>query len=271
VTDLDALSVWVAVAGPAEVDFAEVRLKVDPSRLLEVMGSVHRKSRTTWRTNFRLSSMPSAAVDRRVHARSWAVAMLTDHRGKPDDQVIRRALCRWGFNTAKRTGPDIPAEVVNASRWVQQHCRPVSALNDPAVLRHLLNSLGRRLDGRPAAPSVASRKRKILGAGVGYAVEKEAVTRNPIPALQWTPPKTSHVIDRRRAPNPTQSRRGACSTRSGTSGAAATSRGILRMPLFRRLGPSATIVEANIKPTTINRPCRKRAELMRDCINSRPR
>lgn len=39
-----------------------------------------------------------------------------------------------------------------------------------------------------------------------YAVEKELLDRNPIPALQWTLPKTSHVIDRRRVPNPTQAR-----------------------------------------------------------------
>lgn len=41
---------------------------------------------------------------------------------------------------------------------------------------------------------------------IGYAVEKELLERNPVPALQWTPPKTSHVIDRRRVPNPVQAR-----------------------------------------------------------------
>lgn len=150
-----------------------------------------------------------AATTRRTHAEALTtatVAMLVNQRGKPDDQLIRHALCRRGFNTTKRTDPTVPAEVADTLRWVQEHCRPVAALNDPDVLRHVLNSVGAKLDGSPAAPSVSSRKRKILGAVVRYAVEKELLDRNPIPALQWTPPKTSHVIDRRRVPNPTQAR-----------------------------------------------------------------
>ena len=150
-----------------------------------------------------------AATTRRTHAEamtSATVAMLANKRGKPDDKLIRRALCRWGFNTKRRNDPTIPADAAGALRWVKEHCRQVSALKDPEVLRHVLNSVTLKLDGTPYASSVSSRRRKILGTAMGYAVERELLNNNPIPALQWTPPRTSHVIDRRRVPNPIQAR-----------------------------------------------------------------
>lgn len=39
-----------------------------------------------------------------------------------------------------------------------------------------------------------------------YAVELQLLEANPIPALKWTPPKTTHVIDQRRVANPVQAR-----------------------------------------------------------------
>ena len=57
-----------------------------------------------------------------------------------------------------------------------------------------------------AAPSVTSRRHKILHAALEYAVELELLDKNPMPALKWTPPKTTHAVDRRRVANPTQAR-----------------------------------------------------------------
>jgi hypothetical protein len=39
-----------------------------------------------------------------------------------------------------------------------------------------------------------------------YAVELELLDKNPMPALKWTPPKTTHGVDRRRVANPIQGR-----------------------------------------------------------------
>jgi integrase len=58
----------------------------------------------------------------------------------------------------------------------------------------------------PGRASVTSRRRKILHAALEYAVELELLDTNPIPALKWTPPKTTHGIDRRRVANPVQAR-----------------------------------------------------------------
>jgi integrase len=53
---------------------------------------------------------------------------------------------------------------------------------------------------------VTSRRRKILHTALEYAVELELLDKNPMPALKWTPPKTTHGIDRRRVANPIQAR-----------------------------------------------------------------
>jgi RNA polymerase sigma-70 factor (TIGR02960 family) len=51
------------------------------------------------------------------------------------------------------------------------------ALRNPRLLRQVLDSLTAKLDGTPAAPSVTSRRRKILHAALEYAVELELLDR----------------------------------------------------------------------------------------------
>jgi hypothetical protein len=53
---------------------------------------------------------------------------------------------------------------------------------------------------------VTTRRRKILHAALEYAVDLELLDKNPMPALKWTPPKTTHGVDRRRVANPIQAR-----------------------------------------------------------------
>lgn len=150
-----------------------------------------------------------AATTRRTHAEALTTvttAMFSNIRGKPDDKLIRSALSRWGFNTNRRTDPHMPDDVAAALRWVERHTRPVSDLTKPDVLRAVLTGLTRRLDGAQAAPSVLSRKRKIFNTAVEYAVERELLTKNPVPALKWKPPKPVLAVDRRSVANPLQVR-----------------------------------------------------------------
>jgi integrase len=151
-----------------------------------------------------------AATTRPTHAYAltqFTVALLVGpERGRPDPKVLRSALTRWAFNTTRRDDPGTPGEVRKALIWVAGHTRPVSALADPAVLRAVLDAITVRLDGQKAAPSVVSRRRKILGTAVEYAVELRLLAENPIPALRWKPPKSTEAIDRRRVPNPVQAR-----------------------------------------------------------------
>ena len=150
-----------------------------------------------------------AATTRRTHAEALTAVtphMLKSDRGAPDPKVLRTALTRWAFNTNKRGADNKPQEVADALRWVEKNTRPISALEQPQVLRPLLDGLTTRLDGKPSAASVVSRRRKILGRAVEYAVELKALDRNPIPALKWKAPRSVHVVDRRSVANPDQIR-----------------------------------------------------------------
>src|SRR5215218_6109209 len=121
-------------------------------------------------------------------------------------QASPRRAEALAFNTARRDDPNCPDDVRSALRWATSHTRPVSALRDPRLLRQVLDGLTVKLDGTPAAPSVTSRRRRILHAALEYAVELELLDKNPMPALKWTPPKTTQTVDRRRVANPIQAR-----------------------------------------------------------------
>lgn len=150
-----------------------------------------------------------AATTRRTHAEAMTAVttlLFVSDKGKSDDRLIRTALTRWGFNTSLRDDESCPVEIGRALRWVGSHSRPVSSLAKPEVLRTVLDGLTVRLDGTPAAPSVVSRRRKIFNTAVEYAVEREMLTVNPIPALKWTAPRPGLTVDRRAVANPVQAR-----------------------------------------------------------------
>jgi hypothetical protein len=151
----------------------------------------------------------SAATTRRTNAEALTAAtpgMFTNTRGRPNDKLIRHALTRWAFNTGKRDRPDCPEEIKQALLWVCRNTRPASDLADPTVLRPILHELTLKLDGKPLAVSVASRRRKILTAAIGYAIERGLLTENPIPALKIKNIKTTVQIDKRSVANPMQVR-----------------------------------------------------------------
>jgi hypothetical protein len=68
-------------------------------------------------------------------------ALLTTDRGKPDEELARSALLRWGFNTKQRNDPACPAEIAEALRWVRQNTKPVSALAEPRIIRLALDAV----------------------------------------------------------------------------------------------------------------------------------
>jgi integrase len=150
-----------------------------------------------------------AATTRRTHAEAMTAVtalMFSSSKGKPGDQLVRTALTRWGFNTSLRGDSRCPREIRQALRWVERNTRPVSALAKPEVLRTVLDGLTVRLDGTHAASSVISRRRKIFNTAVEYAVERELLAANPIPALKWTAPRSVLTVDRRSVANPIQVR-----------------------------------------------------------------
>lgn len=154
-----------------------------------------------------------AATTRRTHAEALTpatVAMLSSTRGMPDAKLVRKALCRWGFNTNRRDDPDCPPEIRGALRWVEANTRPVMSLADPTILRPVLEAVMAKLDGSPLAPSVANRRRKILNTVLEYATrELKVLHTNPMPEVKATGTArrvTVREVDRRAVANPVQAR-----------------------------------------------------------------
>ncbi|MDG4772829.1 integrase [Solwaraspora sp. WMMD792] len=150
-----------------------------------------------------------AATTRRTHAEALAaltVLMLSGTKGRPDGPLLRRALTRWAFNTARRGAEDTPDAVRQTLDWVKRNTRDVESLSRAEVLRPILDGLTVRLDGKPAAPSVVSRRRKIFNTVLEYAVESGLLEANPLPQLKWRPPKVVTTVDKRSVANPVQAR-----------------------------------------------------------------
>jgi integrase len=167
---------------------------------------------TSW-YDFCVSYVDMKWKDASAHHRAniaWALvtvmpAMLSTDRGKPDEIAIRTALRQWGFNTKRRA--DCPDDAATILRWVSRNTKPVSALADPATARTVLDVAGTLLDGRRAATSTVRRNRAILHNALEYAVELRLLNGNPVKAIKWKAPKTTHEVDRRCVVNHAQARR----------------------------------------------------------------
>ncbi|MGA8458220.1 MAG: tyrosine-type recombinase/integrase [Streptosporangiaceae bacterium] len=64
----------------------------------------------------------------------------------------------------------------------------------------------RRQDGAASGATTIARKRSVFANVLGYAIELEELTANPLDRLSWKPPKVSEVVDRRVVVNPRQAR-----------------------------------------------------------------
>jgi integrase len=91
-----------------------------------------------------------------------------------------------------------------ALEWAASASLPVSALEDPAVVRAALAACSRTLGGAPAAATTQRRKRAVFHNAVGYAVEQGLLAANPIDRVQWKAPEVAQTVDRRVAVSPAQ-------------------------------------------------------------------
>jgi hypothetical protein len=98
--------------------------------------------------------------------------MLASERGKPSDKTLRKALTGWAFNTNRRDSSR-PPEIEAALRWLASNTLPVSRLEDLPTVRVVLDALAIKMDGKPAAAKMVSRKRAVLYNALDFAVEKK--------------------------------------------------------------------------------------------------
>jgi len=149
-----------------------------------------------------------APVSRRSVAEALVtvtIALTAKQNGAPEPKVLRRALFGWAFNPGARE-QDPPREITAALGWAARASLPVSALDDPAVVRLVLGACARTLAGKPAAGSTQRRKRSVFYNALGYAVERGHLASNPVDRIQWTTPAVAQSVDRRVVVSPAQAR-----------------------------------------------------------------
>ena len=145
---------------------------------------------------------------RRSTARSLmnvTLAMLTTNAGRPDDKVLRKAI----LTTLNKTTRDstMPTSVENAVAWTKRNTQDVGALAEPEVLREVLQSLERNLDGKRAATDTVRLRRLALQGAIDYAIECKLLESNPLHEVKTRKRKqTIKQVDPRAVVNPTQAR-----------------------------------------------------------------
>jgi integrase len=119
-------------------------------------------------------------------------------------ETLRQALRHFALAPNSRT-QERPPEAAAALRWLEKSSLPVSEVGKP-IARAVLDAISVRQDGTAAGATTIARKRSVFANVVGYAIELEELTANPLVRLSWTPPKVSEVVDRRVVVNPRQAR-----------------------------------------------------------------
>jgi integrase len=132
---------------------------------------------------------------------------LVAETGRPRADLLRSALYTWSFNVRLRESGPPPREFARTIRWLESNSRPVGDLARPEVIRTVLATIGRRLDGRPAAASTSRRKRAVLHNALEHAVERQLLLSNPLAAVRVRAQRAVDEVDRRVVVNPEQAAR----------------------------------------------------------------
>jgi len=127
-------------------------------------------------------------------------------RGRPTPQIVRRALRSYLLPVSRRK-QDRPEEIASAVRWIERASLPVAELLEIARVHELIDGLGRKLDGKPAATQTYRRRRAVVFNSLEYAVELELLQSNPLSRVRRKRGKRAvQEVDRRVVVNPRQAR-----------------------------------------------------------------
>src|ERR1022692_2196761 len=86
-------------------------------------------------------------------------ALLATSLAAPKPAELRAALYSWAFNSKARAESP-PPHLAAAAGWIERNTVPLTDLEDPDVLRKVLNQLARKMDGSPP-----QRRRSWCGSG----------------------------------------------------------------------------------------------------------
>jgi hypothetical protein len=135
-------------------------------------------------------------------------AMVKSRAGAPSTALLRRALYSWAYNRNRWTSQP-PSDVAAALTWVERNSISVTELEeDKDMLRRALDALALKLNGQPAAPKTATRKRACLSDVLNMAVEKGYFDTpvSPLASIRWKAPKSVEEVDPESVANPRQVR-----------------------------------------------------------------
>jgi integrase len=141
-----------------------------------------------------------------AEALSTVTLEMTDGTSRgPSARVLRSVMFGWAFNALRRAA-DPPAEMQEAVAWLERHSRRLTDLDDPTLMRAVLDAVARKQDGTPAAATTTARKRAVLHQALEFAVEQEVFEVNPLSRVRWKAPKVAEAFDPRAVVNPAQAR-----------------------------------------------------------------
>jgi hypothetical protein len=173
---------------------------------------VRERNRTSWYVHARAHAArkwPTAAAKHRASiAESLTIATMAlcpVGKGRPADDVLRRALYQWAFN-AGRHGQEPPEAEATALAWVERNGPAVVDLDSAKRVRAVLEHLAKRQDGKPAAANTFRRRRAVLSNCLRLAVEHELLPGNPLDRVHWETPKAVEELDVRSVVTPAQAR-----------------------------------------------------------------
>ncbi|MER6539790.1 site-specific integrase [Streptomyces sp900105755] len=127
-------------------------------------------------------------------------------RGRPAPEVLRRALRSYVLPVPRRER-ERPEGIAAAVRWIEKASLPVGELQEIARVHELIDVLGRKLDGKPAATQTYRRRRAVVFNVLEYAVELEYLPSNPLSRVRRNRGKRAvQEVDRRVVVNPRQAR-----------------------------------------------------------------
>jgi integrase len=134
------------------------------------------------------------------------VALTAKGKGRPRPERLRRLMMQWAFVVPRRTVGGPPKELQSALAWIEGNTLRLAELEDPAVVRAVLDALAVKLDGTRAAATTIARKRAVFHNALELAAEQRRIEANPLPRVRWRAPKQAEAIDPACVVNPDQAR-----------------------------------------------------------------
>ncbi|MFC5719877.1 tyrosine-type recombinase/integrase [Streptomyces gamaensis] len=133
------------------------------------------------------------------------ISVCPNAKGRPESELLRRALYQWAYNAGRRQQEPPEAEAA-ALAWVEKHSPAIADLDSAQRMRTVLDFLAKKKDGTPAAANTVRRRRAVLSNCLNIAVERELLLSNPLARVRWKAPKSVEELDERSVATPAQAR-----------------------------------------------------------------